>query len=204
MARRNTLKSDNARRMVAHEAARIMSEQGLDDYFVAKRKAAQRLGMSDKASLPGNAEIEAALVERQRLFDAQTHDQRIRQYRQAARNALLFFSVFSPRVAGNVLTGAIAVGSDVEIHLFADTVELVTMKLTENEVPYRLVDRRMRLSGNEYVRYPACRFIADDVPVLAVLFPVDGVRQAPMCPVNGRPMRRADLRELETLIQPAE
>lgn len=177
-----------------------MSEQGLDDYYLAKRKAAERLGLSDQASLPRNAEIEAALVERQRLFDAQTHDKRIRQYREAAHNALLFFSAFSPRVAGTVLSGAVAIGSDLEIHLFAETVELVTMKLAENDVPYRLVDRRMRQSGNEYVRYPACRFIADDVPVLTILFPVDGVRQAPMCPVAGRPMRRADIRELETLI----
>jgi hypothetical protein len=37
--------------------------------------------------------------------------------------------------------------------------------------------------------------------VLAILFPVDGVRQAPLCPVNGRPMQRADLRELEVLLQ---
>lgn len=201
MARRSSPRSDNMRRLVAHEAARLMSEQGLDDYFLAKRKAADRLGLSDQASLPRNSEIEAALVERQRLFDVQTHEERVRQYRQAAHNALLFFSVFNPRVAGTVLSGAVALGSDLEIHLFADTVELVTLRLAENDMPYRLVERRMRVSGSEYARFPACRFIADDVPVLAVLFPVDGVRQAPFCPVNGRPMRRADLRELEALIE---
>ena len=151
--------------------------------------------------LAQGAEIEAALVERQRLFNAQSHADRIRKYRQAARNALLFFSAFSPRVAGTALSGAVAVGSDLEIHLFADTVERVTLKLMENEVPYRLVERRMRVSGNGYERFPACRFLADDVPVLAILFPVDGVRQAPLCPVSGRPMRRADIRELDTLIQ---
>lgn len=201
MARRNSSRSDNLRRLVAHEAARLMSEQGLDDYYLAKRKAAQRLGVSDQASLPRNAEIEAALVEHQRLFDVQNHSDRIQKYRDAARNALLFFSVFSPRVAGAVLSGAVPVGSDLEIHLFADTVELVTMKLVDNGVPYRLVDRRLRVSGNGHARFPACRFLADDVPVLAIQFPVDGVRQAPLCPVNGKPMRRADLRELEALIE---
>ncbi len=200
MARRNAPRSDNQRRLVAHEAARLMSEQGLDDYYLAKRKAAERLGLSDQASLPRNSEIEAALVERQRLFDAQTHTDRIRQYRDAARDALLFFSAFSPRVAGTVLSGAVAVGSDLEIHLFADTVEGVTLTLMDNEIPYRLVDRRMRVSGNGYERFPACRFLADEVPVLAIMFPVDGVRQAPLCPINGRPMQRADLRELDALI----
>ena len=201
MARRNSPRSDNLRRLVAQEAARLMSEQGIDDFYLAKRKAAERLGVSDQGSLPRNAEIETALVERQRLFDAQTHLDRIRQYREAARNALLFFSIFSPRAAGAVLSGAVAAGSDLEIHLFADTVERVTLKLVDNGVPYRLVDRRVRMSGDVHIRCPACRFLADDVPVLAMLFPVDGVRQAPLCPVNGRPMRRADLRELETLMR---
>lgn len=201
MARRSSPRSDNLRRLVAHEAARLMSEQGIDDFYLAKRKAAERLGVSDQGSLPRNAEIEMALVEHQRLFDAQTHADRIRQYRDAARDALLFFSLFNPRVAGTVLSGAVAIGSDLEVHLFADTVEMVTWQLQEHGVPYRLVDRRVRMSGDVYVRYPACRFLADDVPILALLFPVDGVRQAPLCPVNGRPMRRADLREIETLIQ---
>ena len=201
MAWRNSNRSDNVRRLVAYEAAKIMSEHGLDDYYLAKRKAAERLGVSDQASLPRNAEIEAALVEHQRLFDVDKHSDRMQQYLHAARNALIFFSEFSPRVSGAVLSGTVAIGADLEIHLFVDTIELVTLTLTEKKVPYRLVDRRVRTSGNGHVRFPACRFIADDVPVLAILFPVNGMRQAPLCPVNGRPMRRADMRELESLIQ---
>jgi len=177
-----------------------MAEQGIDDYFLAKRKAADRLGVGDKASLPRNAEIEAALVENQRLFDAHVHADRVRDYRHAARDALQFFSAFSPRAAGAVLSGAIAAGSDLEIHLFADTVEHVTMRLVENNIPYRLVDRRVRTAGNGHVRYPACRFVAKDVPVLAIVFPLDGIREAPRSPIDGKSMRRADLHELESLL----
>ena len=49
------------RQHVAAAAARIMAEEGVDDYAQAKRKAAKRLGATDSQSLPGNEEIEAAL-----------------------------------------------------------------------------------------------------------------------------------------------
>lgn len=200
MPRRKSPRSDNLRRLVANEAARIISEQGVDDYYLAKRKAAERLGVSEQAGLPGNAEIEAALVENQRLFNAETHSDRLHQYRLAAHAALKFFDEFSPRATGSVLSGAVAVGSDLELHLFADTVERVTMLLAEKEVPYRLVDRRLRIAGNGHMRYPALRFLADDVPVLALIFPRDGVRQAPCSPIDGRSMRRADIKEMEALL----
>ena len=38
------LRADNMRRLVANEAARIMAEQGIEDFLAAKRKAAERLG----------------------------------------------------------------------------------------------------------------------------------------------------------------
>jgi hypothetical protein len=33
------------------------------------------------------------------------------------------------------------------------------------------------------------------------VFPTDGIRQAPVSPVDGRPMRRADVLELEALLE---
>jgi hypothetical protein len=33
------------------------------------------------------------------------------------------------------------------------------------------------------------------------VFPLDGIRQAPVSPVDGRPMRRADVTELELLLK---
>ena len=43
--------------MLAQEAARIIVDQGLRDYRAAKLKAAERLGMNTRGSLPRNAEI---------------------------------------------------------------------------------------------------------------------------------------------------
>ena len=65
--------SDNLRRAVAQEAARVMAEHGIHDFLAAKRKAAERLGVTENAALPKNTEIEAALAEYQRLFEGETH-----------------------------------------------------------------------------------------------------------------------------------
>jgi hypothetical protein len=60
MAKKNSNGSDRARQMLAQEAARIIVNQGIRDYGLAKKKAAERLGLNSRGSLPGNAEIEQA------------------------------------------------------------------------------------------------------------------------------------------------
>src|SRR5690348_1548394 len=80
------------RRRIALEAARLISEQGIRDYRVAKRKAAQRVGINDEGYLPRNREIEDALREHQRLF--RTEEQpRAQQFRlETARDAMRFLA----------------------------------------------------------------------------------------------------------------
>ena len=64
MAKRHPTRGDNLRRALAQEAARIMAEHGIRDFLVAKRKAAERFGVTDGgAVLPKNSEIEEALAE---------------------------------------------------------------------------------------------------------------------------------------------
>jgi len=55
-------RAENLRRALAQEAARIMSEHGIRDFLTAKRKAAERFGVTDGSVLPKNREIEDALA----------------------------------------------------------------------------------------------------------------------------------------------
>ena len=50
------------------------------------------------------------------------------------------------------------------------------------------------------VAYPGVHFEFDDHVVDATVFPIDGIRQAPVSPVDGKPMRRIDADELEVLL----
>ena len=193
-------RGEQLRRALAQEAARIMAEQGIDDYGLAKRKAAQRLGATDIAVLPKNTEIEAALAEHQRLFEADTHSSVLEAARRTALQAMRLLQQFQPRLVGPVLSGTASAHSEVNLHLFADGAEAVALHLMENSIPHEIAQRRLRYEPDRLVAYPVVRFVAGNREIDAVVFPVDGIRQSPASPVDGRPMRRADKAEVETLL----
>ena len=110
MSRRPNPRADLLRQAVAEEAARIMREQGVDDFLLAKRKAAERLGVTDASILPRNTEIEAALVAHQRLFAADRHEADLVAMRRSALEAMRLMADFQPRLVGPVLTGMALAG----------------------------------------------------------------------------------------------
>lgn len=201
MTKKHAGRSDNLRRALAQEAARIMAEHGIRDFFVAKRKAAERLGVMDGAAvLPKNTEIETALVEYQRLFGGDSHTESLHGQRRAALNAMRYLQEFEPRLVGAVLSGTATEHSDVQLHLFADRAESVTLKLMDRRVPYEVTEKRVKMNAERVVAYPGVRFEMDDHEIEATVFPTDGIRQAPVSPVDGKPMRRANTFEVETLL----
>jgi hypothetical protein len=200
MSRRPNPRADLLRQAVAEEAARIMREQGVDDFLLAKRKAADRLGVTDASILPRNTEIEAALVAHQRLFAADRHEADLASMRRSALEAMRLMSDFQPRLVGPVLTGTASAHSEINLHLFTESPEAVSIRLEERGVPHEVLERRLRYERDRVVTYPALRFVAGRQTVDAVVFPLDGIRQAPSSPVDGKPMRRASAAEVEALL----
>jgi len=192
------------RSRIATEAARIMSEQGVRDFGVAKRKAAERLGVTDEQSLPRNAEVEDALREFQRLFQGDTQPRLLRERRAAAVEAMKFFARFEPRLVGAVLEGTADEHSAVCLHLFSDDPAAVQLFLDEQRIPYDETDRKLRLERDRWEDFPAYRFTADDTPFDLTVLPRDALRQAPIDRVDERPMQRASLGALEALLRSDE
>ena len=203
MTKRSNPRAEHLRRALAQEAARIMAEQGIDDYRLAKRKAAERLGATDIAVLPRNTEIEEALADHRRLFESHTHSSALRDLRGTAMQAMRLLRRFEPRLVGPVLSGTASAHSEVNLHLFADGAESVALHLLDNGIPHRIAERRLRYEPDRLVPYPVVRFVAGNTDIDAVVFPINGIRQSPASPVDGRPMRRADTQELETLLSDA-
>jgi hypothetical protein len=150
--------------------------------------------------LPKNTEIEAALAAHQRLFGAHTHSTELSGLRRTALQAMRLLRRFDPRLVGPVLSGTASAHSEVTLHLFAEGPEPVALHLMEQGIPHRIGERRLRYEPNRIVPYPVIQFVAGDQPIDAVVFPIDGIRQSPASPVDGRPMRRADAAELESLL----
>ncbi len=178
--------------MLAQEAARIIVEQGVQDFRLAKTKAAERLGMSDRGSLPGNSEIEAAVSEHLQIFGRESHFDLLQAMRRAALSAMDILSAFSPRLVGPVLHGTAAASSAINLHVFSDTPELVAIQLEECHLSYRPFERRLKSRRDRAETYAGFRFFHDDSSIEATVFPIDGVRQAPISPLDGKPMKRAD------------
>jgi len=201
-AKRYPTRGENLRRALAQEAARLMAEHGIRDFLVAKRKAAERLGVVDGgAVLPKNSEIEVALAEYQRLFGGESHLLVLEAQRRAALTAMRCLHEFDPRLVGPVLSGTATEHSEVQLHLFADRAESVTLRLLDRGIPHEITERRVRLNAERVRAFPGVRFEMEDQPIEATVFPTDGIRQAPVSPVDGRPMRRANALEVEALLR---
>jgi hypothetical protein len=201
MTKKYAPRVDNMRRALAQEAARIMSEHGIRDFLVAKRKAAERFGVTDSAVLPKNIEIETALAEYQRLFGGDSHVESLYAQRSAALEAMRRLQEFAPRLVGAVLSGTATEHSEVQLHLFADRAESVAIKLMDAGIDHEVTERRVKMNADRVLAYPGVRFEIDEQPIEATVFPTDGIRQAPVSPVDGKPMRRANADELEELLK---
>lgn len=201
MAKKHPVRTENLRRALAQEAARVMAEHGISDFLFAKRKAAERLGVTDNAVLPKNIEIEEALAEYQRLFGGDSHVESLYAQRQVALEAMKRLKEFEPRLVGPVLSGTATEHSQVQIHLFADRPESVAIKLMDQGIPHEVTERRVKMNAERILAYPGVSFEIDDQPIEATVFPTDGIRQAPVSPVDGKPMRRANVNELEALLK---
>ncbi len=188
------------RARIAELAARIIAEEGIDSYSTAKRKAAERLGVKTPRELPDNREIEFALSQYQRLFQRDTHPEYLQQRREIACAAMDMFSGFSPRLVGPVLSGTAGQHSYVNLHVFTDTPEEVGFLLMDRAIPHQLGEKRLRQTSKLMVNYPSFLFMAGGITVELVVFPSKESRQAPLSPLDGKPMRRANLATVKALL----
>lgn len=184
---------------LVQEAARILVEESLTDYGIAKRKAAERLGLSSRAGLPDNARIEAEVIAYQRLFGGAAYAQRLRTLRQTAVQAMKLLAGFDPRLTGAVISGAISDSHRVQLHAFPDKAELVDIFLADRGFEVDADERDYRYSDGRVERIPLARFKAGDIGVDVALFEPGQERRAPLSPTQGTPSKRLTLAQAEAL-----
>jgi hypothetical protein len=204
MAAKNYGDDERARRTLAQEAARIIVEQGIRDYRVAKMKAAERLGMNTRGSLPRNAEIERAISNHLALFDGDSHPDLLRLMRETALSAMDLLSAYTPRLIGPVLHGTADENSAINLHVFSDSPESIATQLDAMGYNYRSYERRLKTSrgrGAKPETFAGFRFELEDACVEATVFPVDGIRQSPISPIDGKPMKRLDMKGVRALLE---
>ena len=149
MSKDHAQRRDLMREQLAHQAARLMAEDGITDHAFAKRKAARQLGAADTHHLPSNQEVDDALHSYRALYQQDSHPSILRQLREEALAAMRMFEPFQPYLTGSVLSGTAGERSDINIMLFSDDAKAVLLFLLKHELEFEDGEWRVRLNGHD-------------------------------------------------------
>jgi len=195
MGKPHAQKRDLMREQLAHQAARIIAEEGVADFAFAKRKAAKQLGATDTQHLPSNEEVEAALHTYRTLYQADTHPDILRELREEALAAMQVFAEFNPYLTGSVLSGSAGEDSDINLMLFSDDAKAVLLSLLKNNIDFEDGEWRARIGGHEEV-VPSYTLTSESGVLIHIIVLPENMRHSG----SRHPETHADISALETLL----
>jgi hypothetical protein len=193
---------NDERSRIAHLAARLMAEDGVEDYAAAKRKAARQAGIPDTRQLPTNDEIDAALRTHQALYGGTEHRERLRSLRRRALEIMRDLERFNPYLTGSVLSGNAGKYADINLQLYTDNGKNVEPYLIERGVAYRAGQRRL-WCGTDARTVPAFRVDDDGVEIDIVVLALDDLRTPVKTSPEGKPLERARPQAVQALLAAA-
>ncbi|QEH38095.1 multifunctional tRNA nucleotidyl transferase/2'3'-cyclic phosphodiesterase/2'nucleotidase/phosphatase [Aquisphaera giovannonii] len=190
------------RRQVAFLAAQMMYQRLETEYFTAKRKAAKQLGVEYRhrpGDLPSNREIRDEIQAMARMHEGPKRLEKLRDMRLDALRLMRQLARFRPRLIGSVRTGHVRKGSDIDIHLFCDSLALVTDVLDELGTQYTVEHKRIVKHGEERVFTHIHVF--DNHNYELTLYPEDKAHYVFKSSITGKAIERASIAELEELLK---
>lgn len=189
---------DQLRQALAREAAKIISQEGVNDFQRAKTKASERLGNSQHGSLPSNFEIEQAISAFQKTFILD-YQQVLTAQRLIALTLMQCLSAYRPYLVGPVLEGTVGANTPISIHVSCDTVERVIETLGNKNFVLGFSERRLKIN-NDFVFLPTINFEYQDSEVEVLVFSLRQQYQQPKSKSQNRSMRKVNVKGLEELL----
>jgi len=192
--------NDKLRRRVAWEAARLMYTREEAEYYRAKLKAARRIAGSDfkPSDLPSNREIRDEIQVMARIQDGDRRNENLRQMRIEALRMMRILWRFRPRLIGSTLTGHVRSGSDIDLHVFSDSLEPITALLDSEGLVYEIQRKRVLKGGEEHVYRHI--LVRDRFDFELTVYPADKAHHVFKSSITGKPIKRASIAELEQLL----
>jgi hypothetical protein len=188
------MKSRDMRRLIAHEAARMIAEDGTLDYGTAKRKAARQLGSPDSRALPDNMEIELALRSYQALYQSERQKNRLATLRNVALEYMSLLEQFDPHLTGPVLNGTAGEHSEINLQLFCDDEKAPEFFLLSHHIDYTRGETR-----HGQFNQPSFRIHDPRATLELVVFHRNSLGQLKRSQSDGSP-RRLRLPQVKSLI----
>lgn len=174
------------------------------EYFTAKRKAARELGLDYKyhpRDLPSNAEIRDEVQLFAHLMEGDDRYRTLNDMRIDALRMMRKLHRFHPKLIGSVLTGHIRQGSDIDVHLFTDSISAATCLLDDEGLEYT-VERKRIVKHNEERIFTHIH-VADRFEIELTVYAADQVNYPFKSSITGKVIERATLPELEILLREA-
>lgn len=187
---------------VARRAAQLMYARDEKEYYTAKRKAAREFGLRGRAQpgdLPSNREIRDQIRFLAEFYEGEKRFERIAEMRIEALRMMRRLSLFTPRLIGSVLTGHVRAGSDIDLHVFTDSLAVLTDVLDEHGLHYGVERKRIIKFGEE--RNFIHIHIHGEMPIELTVYSTDKINYPFKSSITGKLMERADLDALERLIR---
>jgi len=195
---------ERIRRQIAFLAAQMMYHRTESEYFTAKRKAARQLGVEYRhrpGDLPSNKEIRDQIQAMARMHEGPTRLEHLRDMRLDALRLMRLLARFRPRLIGSVRTGHVRKGSDIDIHIFSDSLALVTDTLDEHALEYDVEHKRIIKYGEERSFTHIHVHVHDGNNFELTLYPEDKVHYVFKSSITGKAIERASIAELEALLR---
>jgi hypothetical protein len=199
MPKENKMKQAQMRARIAAAAARLMAEDGIEDFALAKRKAARQLGAPDTHALPANDEVEAELMAYQALYQGDEQRDRIGELRRIALDAMQALAEFNPYLSGPVLKGTAGRYADIDLQLFTDDLKGVELFLLNRQLPYEVSEQK-HYSGDEARAVQMLHLEWQGVPLNLAAYPANDERRALKSTFGGRNIERANTASLSALL----
>lgn len=194
------MQPSKVRRQIAWEAARLMYERRESEYYRAKQKAARFVckGWVKPIDLPSNAEIRDEIQAFARMYEGAQRADNLRDMRLEALRLMRVLKRFRPRLIGSVMTGHVRRGSDIDIHLFSDSIEAVTHTLEQEGFVFDVERKRVRKHDQETI-YTHIH-VDDRFTFELTVYPANKAHYVFKSSITGKAIERASIAELESLL----
>lgn len=193
--------NEKLRQQIAHDAARLMYLRQESEYYRAKLKAARRIcrGWVKPQDLPSNSEIRDEIQTFARIYEGSARTDHLRDMRIEALRIMRHLLTFRPRLIGSTLTGHVRKGSDIDIHVFSESVEAVAACLEREGYTYEVERKRVRKAGDEQI-YTHIH-VTDRYPIELTVYGNRLHSYVFKSSITGKAIERANIDELEELIE---
>jgi hypothetical protein len=190
---RDAMRGQHTRLRIAQLAARLMTEHGIKDHALAKRKAARQLGVTTANWLPSNDEIDTELRAYVALFEPETHEGDLRAMRSQAVEVMAELARFQPVLTGGLAHGVAARHADIELEVHADSSKEFEHFLINSDLAFKAEERR----GESWFH-----LFAQPADVMVRVLPLQAMQSGPRAGSETR--RRITLEQLRRLLSAPE